>query len=174
MAKRDNLAARWERALSRSKEPSIDEWVESFLEADPEGAGSENPDDLEYNVICELTTAIKDCEVGSIVFEWPNSTHGDGCDVTVYVLPRRTTVMVKSATYEHEGPPAAIYRGKSVNAMLSKASELLFNDSGDGQDGGRDFGEVQELEDGDEVNPDADGLYRGEKELSEAWKKAIG
>jgi len=165
MKKIASLSARWEAALPRSKSPTLEQLANSFRKADPQEFNRLGPDDVEGNMIGEMTSALGKLEVGSIDLEFIHSTHGDGCSVTVYVLPRGTTVLVRSATYEIEDPPVAIYRGRDVNEMLSCAYDLLLDDS--------DYGDIQELDDDEDLDPDTDTTRGGEAELIERWSSAI-
>ena len=165
MEKIDNIAARWEAALPQSESPSLEDLADSFRKADPQEFNLVDPDEVEENAIYYMTSAIEKNEVGCIDLESINSMHGDGCSVTVYVLPMGTTVLVRSATYELEGSPVAIYRGRDVDEMLSLAYDLLLDD--------RDYGDIQELDEDEDLDPDTDTTIEEESNLIEQWSKAI-
>jgi hypothetical protein len=163
MADLKNTVEHWEAALPRCKTPTSEQWLEAFRKVNPEEC--EASGDSVDTALYELQSACEDCCVGRISLDFPNSTHGDGCGVAVYVLPRGTTVMIPSATYELRGPRAEIYRGSDSWEMLKRASQLIFDDG--------DHGEIQDLDEDDTYDPDAETTCDGRTEVMRKWETAI-
>ena len=165
-----NPVDRWEAALrGRHVAPSSDEWRRIYRRADPEGYSKLGPEDAQANAVWDFQEAARRHRVGGISIDFPNSTHGDGVSVDVYLLPKGTTVMVSFSTYERQGltSPTRIYRGRKCEAMLALASQLLYADD----DG--DWGSVQELDDDPDYDSDANTTIEGEKALRRKWIAAI-
>lgn len=165
-----NPVARWEAALrGRHVAPSSDEWRRIYRQADPEGYSNWGPEDAEANAVWDFQDAVRRHRVGGIAIDFPHSTHGDGISVDVYLLPKGTTVIVSSSTYERESltSPTRIYRGRRCEAMLALANQLLYT----GDDG--DWGTIQDLDENPEYDSDANATIEGEMELRRNWTAAI-
>lgn len=164
-----NLVDRWESALKgRHVAPSFDEWRRIFRRADPERYSKEEPEDAEANAVGYFQDAARRHRVGGISIDFPNSTHGDGVGIDVYLLPKGTTVIVSFSTYERGlTSPTRIYRGRKFEAMLVLAYQLLYTDD----DG--DWGSIQELDDEPDYDLDANTTIEGEKALRRNWSAAI-
>jgi hypothetical protein len=156
---------KWENSIRRYKAPSDEEWVDIYKEADPAGFARDGEDYEASNILCEFDKIAKTHKVGSASLDFPNSTHGDGCSVDVYVLPKGTTVLIGSATYEREGSQTRIYRGKQIEKMFLLVNELLYDD--------RDYGDIQDLDEDSEYDPDVSTTYEESKSLRELWISAI-
>ena len=131
---RRQLAARWEKALPRAKEPTQEQWGETYKKADPESYASyADEEDAEYNALYAFEAAAEDCRVDCVSLDFPDSQQGDGASVEVYLLPAGTSVLKVSATYALSCPPAVIYRGANIEEMMNRLCGLLYSNTGDGQ-----------------------------------------
>ena len=162
-----DLAPQWESSLPESGSPGIDEWVKIFAIVDPVRFAEfdeDEGDDIEDSVIDEFNTAVRPYKLGSISLDFPNSTHGDGCLVSFYVLPRGKSVLISHATWG-EGSLPVIYSGTDYDELYQMARDLLFDD--------RDYGEMVYSDASEEELNEADTIYDRNPHLRSLWKQAI-
>ena len=162
-----DLAPQWESALPESGIPGIDEWVKIFAIVDPVRFAEfdeDEGDDIEESVIGEFESAVQRYKLGCISLDFPNSTHGDGCLVNFYVLPRGKSVLISLATWG-EGSLPVIYSGTDYDKLHQMARDLRFDD--------RDYGEMVDADASEEELKEADTIYDRNPQLRSLWKQAI-
>ena len=157
----NNLITSWENAFEGHEKLTEKVWGDIFKKADPERHRSLE-DDADCNAMTEFDLAASKFNLGSIDLSAPNSMHGDGCCANVYRLPKGTTVITRSATYEIDGPSGMVYRGNDYDEMQGIAFDLITDD--------RDYG-TMDLGEDDEEN-EADTVVEIDEIFSE-WKKAL-
>ena len=159
-----SLISRWEFALSNYKEINNERWGIAYKYADFSGWGDHGDEEnAACNACWEFERSASDFCIGRLNLDFPRSTHGDCRIVSIYVLPGGTTLLTLLATYEVEGPLTLIHKGQDFNAMLDVAHGLLFDDS--------DYGEIQNVDDNPDYDPDVNTTYEGEAALKLAWSE---
>ena len=156
------LVNRWEAALKEYGDLDSESWGLAFKAADRKGWKDYGEDDAECNARYEFESAASDFVLGELVLDFPKSTHGDARAVSVYVLPGGTTVLLLRATYELQEPTAAVFYGDDFRAMVDAAHGLLYDFS--------DYGNIQNMDENSELDPDSDTTYEGEAALKRAWE----
>jgi len=158
---------RWEAAFDGYTDLLEADWGAVMRAADPDLWRSWGEDDAACNAKSAFEEAAEDRGVGSVILDFPNSTHGDGATVTIYRLPGGTAVIARRATVESDQPSGIVLRGNDPDEMLAKADALLFCD-------GYPDGTLQDLDESSEYDADAIATIEGVKALRARWIALTG
>ncbi len=163
MGKKLDEIKKWERALAHYTTPSEEEWDKILQEADPKQW--ENYGGWSEDVPNALVNLFGDYYVDDVSMDFPGSMHGDACNASVHLLPGGTTVIIRCATWEMEGPDVVIYHGDNCDEMLALAWGLIRTSA--------DYGEVCDEDEGEEVTEDTNTATSGGKDLEKKWEAAL-
>jgi len=155
----------WEQELRGVGDLGEAEWGVAFRRADP-ALASQLGEDADINAQGEFAEAAAAYHLSRVSLDFPRSTHGDGVNVDVYRLPGGTVVLTRFATYELYGPTARVLTTDQIEEVVEQVYAFL----SEGEDG-RELGEVQYEADEEELSPDTDSYFEGERALREAWAK---